>query len=88
MHSTVRVQKFKLETPLTVFCETQKRKRVDPTPQFREAVAEFDWPENVTLEIVEQFRQEYASHYNLRDCALMVAAVGPDSHSGLWHFPK
>ena len=70
----LRVQKFKLETPLTIFCETQKRNRVDPTPQFREAVAEFDWPENVTLEVVEQFRQEYASHYNLQVCALMVAA--------------
>ena len=69
------LQQFRIKTPLTLFCQTQKRKRMKPPGEFREMVAEFDWPENVTLEDVEQFRREYASHYNLRDCAMMIAQV-------------
>ena len=69
------LQQFRMKTPLTLFCQTQKRKRIKLSPEFQEMVAEFDWPENVTLEIVEQFRQEYASHYNLRDCAMLINEV-------------
>ena len=69
------LQQFRMKTPLTLFCQTLKRKKVKPPPEFREMVAEFDWPENVTLEDVEQFRQEYASHYNLQQCAMMTNKV-------------
>ena len=68
---------FRKKTPLTLFCRAQRRKRVRPSPDFREVVAEFDWPNDVTLEVVEQFRQEYASHYGLHECAMMVAQVRP-----------
>ena len=54
---------FRKKTPLTLFCWAQKRKRVRLSPEFQEVVAEFDWRNDVTLEVVEQFRQEYASHY-------------------------
>ena len=68
---------FRKMTPLTLFCRAQKRKKVRISPDFREVVAEFDWPNDVTLEVVEQFRQEYASHYGLHECAMMVAQVRP-----------
>ena len=69
------LQQFRMKTPLTLFCQTLKRKRIRLSPEFQEIVAEFDWPENVTLEDVEQFRQEYASHYNLQECAMMIAHI-------------
>ena len=82
------LQQFRMKTPLTLFCRTQKRKRMRPPGEFQEMVAEFDWPENVTLEVVEQFRQEYASHYNLRDCAIIVAEIRPCSFIITWFIPR
>ena len=82
------LQQFRMKTPLTLFCQTQKRKRVKPPPDFQEMVAEFDWPDDVTLEDVEQFRQEYASHYNLRDCAMMIAHIHPGSFIITWFIPQ
>ena len=75
---------FRRKTPLTLFCRAQKRKRVRLSPDFQEVVAEFDWPNDVTLEVVEQFRQEYADHYGLRECAMMVAQVRPGSFIVTW----
>ena len=84
------LQQFRKQTPLAVFCRTQKRRRLEPTAGFRKVVAEFDWPEDATLmlEIVEQFRQEYASQYNLRDCAMMVAQIRPGSYIITWFIPE
>ena len=82
------LQEFRMKTPLTLFCLAQKRKRMRPPGEFREMVAEFNWPENVTLEVVEQFRQEYASHYNLRECAMMIAQVLPGSFIITWFIPQ
>ena len=82
------LQQFRMKTPLTLFCLAQKRKRMKPPGEFREMVAEFDWPDDVTLEDVEQFRQEYASHYNLRQCAMMVAQVRPGSFIITWFIPQ
>ena len=71
------LQQFRKKTPLALFCQTQKRKRINPTAEFREMVFEFEWSENVTLEDVEQFRQEYTPHYNLRECAMMISQLCP-----------
>ena len=79
---------FRKNTPLTLFCRAQKRKRVRLSPDIQEVVAEFDWPNDVTLEVVEQFRQEYASHYGLRECAMMVAQVRPGSFIVTWFVPE
>ena len=68
---------FRKKTPLTLFCQAQKRKRVRLSPDFQEVVAEFDWRNDVMLEDVEQFRQEYAPYYGLLECAMMVAQVRP-----------
>ena len=74
------LQQFRKKTPLALFCQTQKRKRMKPTAEFREMVAEFVWSESITLEDVEQFRQEYSTHYNLRECAIMIAHIRPGSY--------
>ena len=79
---------FRKKTPLKLFCRAQKRKRIKPTAEFREMVAEFDWPEDVTLEVVEQFREEYAFKHNLRECAMMVAQVRPGSFIVTWFVPE
>ena len=62
------LHQFRKKTPLKLFCQSQKKKRTKVPPDFREVVAEFDWPGDVTLEVVEEFRQEYADHYSLRVC--------------------
>ena len=82
------LRQFREKTPLTLFCQAQKRRRVKPSEEFQEVVAEFDWPSEVTLEVVEQFRQEYAYHYNLRECAMMLAVVRPGSFIATWFIPE
>ena len=84
----VDLQQFREKTPLTLFCKTQKKRRIKPSQEFQEVVAEFDWPEDVTLEVVEQFRQEYACHYSLRECAMMLAVVRPGSFIITWFIPE
>ena len=82
------LQQFRKQTPLSLFCRTQKRKKITLSAKFRKMVAEFDWPNDVTLEVVEQFRQEYASHYKLHKCAMMVADVRPGSFIITWFIPE
>ena len=82
------LQKFRKKIPLKLFCQSQKKKHVKPPPpEFHEVVAEFDWPEHVTLEVVEEFRQGYADHYSLRDCAIMLNKVLPGSFIVTWLIP-
>lgn len=69
------LKQFRENVLLKMFCETQTERRVKPSADFVEMVAKFKWPENVTLEVVEQFRKKYAYHYKLRDCAMMLAEV-------------
>ena len=79
---------FRKKTPLTLFCQSQRRKRVRLSPDFQEVVAEFDWRNDVMLEDVEQFRQEYASYYGLHEFAMMVAQVRPGSFIVTWFVPE
>ena len=69
------LMQFRMRTPLALFCQTQKRRRQRPDEDFKKMVVEFDWPENVTLEDVEQFRQEYNSEYGLHECAMMLVQI-------------
>ena len=82
------IRQFREKTPLTLFCRTQKRRHINPPSDFKEMVAEFDWPDDVTLEVVEQFRQEYACHYGLRECAMMLSAVRPNCFIVTWFIPE
>ena len=84
------LQQFRKKTPLTLFCQAHKRKRIELSPGFQEVVAEFSWPKDsdITLEDVEQFRQEYASHYKLYEFAMMLAKVRPGSFIITWYIPS
>ena len=82
------LQQFRMKTPLNLFHQTQKKKKVKLSPEFREMVAEFDWPKDVTLEVLEQFRQEYASRYKVHEFAMMMANVYPGSFIITWFIPE
>ena len=84
------LRQFRMKTPLRLFCLVRKRKRVRLSPGFQEVVAEFSWPKEheITLEEVEQFRQEFASNFNLRDFAMMLVEVRPGSFIITWVVPQ
>ena len=82
------LRQFREKTPLTLFCQTQKKRQLNQDPKFHEMVAKFDWPAEVTLEVVEQFRQEYAYKYRLRECAMMLTEVRPGSFIITWFIPE
>ena len=69
-----KMEKFKADlwqfmwaTPLKLFCQAHKKRAVDLPPRIRELVVQFSWPENVTLGVVEEIRQQYAIPYNQCD---------------------
>ena len=79
---------FMWDTPLKLFCQAHKKRAIDLPPWFRELVIQFAWPENVTLRVVEEFRQQYASHYGLRECAMMVVTMVTSSFTDVRHIPE
>ena len=84
------LRQFMWDTPLEVFCKTQKRKRVDVPKGFKKLVVMFTWPkaQKVTLGKVEEYRQQYAYHYNLREFAMMLITVQPGSFTAVWYIPE
>ena len=82
------LQQFRKKTPLPLFCQTQSTKRIKPQENFREMVVKFGLSGDVTLEDVEQFRQEYAAHYNLQECAMMIAQVCCNPYAITWFIPE
>ena len=82
------LMQFRMNTPLKVFCRCQKRKMIQLPPGFKKVVSEFNWPENVTMDIVEQFRQVYASHYKVHEFAMMLAEALPGSFIVTWFIPQ
>ena len=81
------LQQFRKKTPLKLFCQSHKKKRIKPQPDFHEVVAEFGWPDDVTLDVVEEFRQGYAEHYSLHKCAMVLDVVLPGSFIATWFIP-
>ena len=84
------LEQFMRDTPLEVFCETQKRKILNVPEGFEKLVVKFTWPKDqkVTLEKVEEYRQQYAYHYNLREFAMMLITVQPGSFTAVWYIPE
>ena len=82
------LKQFRMKTPLNLFHQTQKKKKIKLSPEFKEMVAEFDWPKDITLEVLEQFRQEYASHYKVHEFAMMMANIRPGSFIISWFIPE
>ena len=81
------LQQFRMKTPLLLFCQTQKRKKIYLSPEFKKMIAKFDLPD-ATLEVVERFRQEYASQYNIHEFAMMVANIHACSFIVTWFIPE
>ena len=82
------LEQFRMKTPLNLFRQTQKKKKVKLSSEFKEMVAKFKLPNEVSLEVLEQFRQEYASHYKLQEFAMMVADVRSGSFIITWFIPE
>ena len=82
------LEQFRMKTPLNLFHQTQRKKKVKLSPEFKEMVAKFKLPNDVSLEVLEQFRQEYASHYKLHEFAMMVADVRSGSFIITWFIPE
>ena len=83
------LKSFREVTPLSVFCKVHKKK-TEPQKKFREVVAKFNWPDSkeVTLEVVEEFRQAYAHYYSLWEFAMMLEEVRPGSFIVTWLVPE
>ena len=58
--------------------------RNDPPPEFRKMVVEHSWPNSVTLEDVEKFRESFKEVYNLNKCAMMVKSIRRGSFTVTW----
>lgn len=82
------LSRFRGATLLSRFAETQTRRRIRPTREFKELAIDFDWPKDATLETVEDFRREYAFHYKLRDCAMMLIQLQIASVHITWFIPE
>ena len=50
-------------------------------------VVRHEWPDTVTLEDVERFRQKYMCEFNLRKCAMMCNGIVPGSFTVTWFIP-
>ena len=70
------LQHFRRETKLRLFCQAQTKRHCEPLPPgFRKVAIDYNWPDTVTLEVVEAFRKEFAFTYRLHECALMLASL-------------
>lgn len=88
MHYKSDLYQFIVKTPLFLFCKTQRRRRLTVSTGFRELVVEFNWPEDITLEAVENFREFCASECNLQECAMLVSHVRHGSFIITWIVPE
>lgn len=83
----VDLQRFLSKTPLKLYCKSQKRRKRRPPDDFKLVVAEFEWPDEITMEVVEEFREEYAFHYRLRECALLLDEIKIGCVIVVWFIP-
>ena len=81
------LKRFRQCTTLEVFCQTNTSTECDPPPGFRKVVIKHSWPNTVTLEDVERFRQRYAKAYNIRRCAMMLNSIWTGSFTVEWFVP-
>ena len=82
------LKKFIVDSPLNLFCDTQKKRHYEIPAGFKEMVVKFKWPKHVTLDVVERFRAEFACGYRLRECAMMVVSILPGSFSITFHMAE
>ena len=78
------LQNFRQRTTLKLFCQADTSTECEPPPGFQKMVIKHEWPDTVTLEDVEQFRQRYARPYaySLQTCAIMLHSIKPGGGGG------
>lgn len=84
------MEKYKTDlrtTPLMMLGVTQPRKSIQPPIHFKEIAVSFDWQKDTTLIKVEEFQREYACHYKLHDCAMMLIRLHIASVHVTWIVP-
>ena len=78
------IEQFRRSTTLELFCQAEPHREVDAPPGFRKMVSDHNWPNTVTLEDVERFRNRIQQIYDLKKCALMVKSVRTGSFIVTW----
>ena len=84
----IDLQQFRRATPLRLFCQAQRNKRLVPPAEFSVVAVEFEWRDDVTLDLVEEFRLHYCCFYNLYDCAMMLDYIGSGCFLVTWFIPQ
>ena len=84
----IDLQQFLDDTPINVFCKAQEMELVvEPPDGFDKIIVKFVWPEDITMSIVEKFRQKYARSYNLYKYSLLVNQIKNGSFIVVWFIP-
>ena len=85
----IKLEEFRRATPLMLFCQAQRgRECLKPPAEFKKLITVFDWQNSVTLEVVEDFRNEYTRHYSLCECAMMLVNSSVGSFAISWFIPE
>ncbi|CAI8047990.1 hypothetical protein GBAR_LOCUS26520, partial [Geodia barretti] len=83
------LENFRRSTALELFCLAEASKLGANIPEsFKEVVVKFEWPGEVNLEMVEEFRQRYAQAYNLDKCAMLIYSIRAGSFTVTWLLPN
>ena len=61
------------------FIQAEQGKRVRP-PNHSELVADFDWDEDVSLNMIDLFQQHYLDFYNLQHYVMLLGSVQLQDH--------
>ena len=83
---------FRMQTPLDLFCQVDTQ-HVEPPEGFTRVVTKFEKLKSndklsMTLQDIEEFRQKYGSHYQLRDFALMLNEVKHNCYIVIFFVPQ
>ena len=81
------LQEFRQRTRLRHFYLAKPILQEETPPGFTNMVVKHKWPNTITLEDVELFRQRYAQKYSLQECALMLHSILEGSFIITWFVP-
>ena len=82
------LKQFCEKTPATLFCQAQAQQTTEPPPHFRTVIFTLQRSESLMLGDVEQFRQEYSSHYGFKNYTMTLASATVGSITVTWFIPE
>ena len=69
------------------FVKSEEKKRIRP-PQYSELIADFDWPDDALLNMIEEFQCQYLDFYDLHQYVMVLAtAEYYDRFTITWFIP-